>query len=157
MDNDICKFTILDSPSRKYANTVNLVFFRAVPLYKNFQKYVDGLKRWKGYMEKYYPESQLQIFIDKTIASDSSIQTILNKMDARIYLFDCPEYKRDETFHIGLFATMVRFYPMFDINTHPLKIAHIQELEPDEESIYRFGDMERVSRMKFTHKFILFI
>ena len=152
MENNICNFTILESPSRKYANTVNIVFFRAFPLYKNFSKYVDGLKSWKGYMEKYYPESQLQIFIDKTIANDKSIQTILNKLNARIYLFDCPEYKIDDTFHIGLFATMIRFYPMFDINNHPLKIAHIQELEPDSEGVHRFSDIEKISRMKFTHK-----
>lgn len=152
MENDICNFTVLENPSRKYANTVNLVFFRAFPIYKNFQKYIDGLKQWKKYMEKYYPESQLQIFIDKTIANDSAIQTILKKMDARIYLFDCPEYKIDDTFHIGLFATMLRFYPIFDINNHSLKIAHIQELEPDDEFVYRFEVMDKASRSKFNNK-----
>jgi len=152
MENDICNFTIIESPTRRYANTVNLVFFRAIPLYKNFQKYIDGLKRWKGYMTKYYPDSQLQIFVDKTIAADPVIQPILEKMNARIYLFDCPEYKIDDTFHIGLFATMMRFYPIFDINTRPLKIAHVQELEPDDDFVYRFALMDKASRMKFNNK-----
>jgi hypothetical protein len=146
MENDICQFQILQNPSRKYANTVNLVFFRAYPIYKNFQKYIDGLKNWKRFMQ-YYPHSQLQIFVDKQIASEPTIAAILSTMDARVYLFDCPEYKEDDH-HVGLFPTMMRFYPIFDINTHAMRIAHVQELEPDAEFVFRFKYMELASRSK---------
>jgi hypothetical protein len=146
MENPICDFEIIQNPSRKYANTVNLVFFRAYPIYKNFQKYIDGLKNWKSFME-YYPYSQLQIFVDREIANDPAISKILASMNARVYIFDCPDYKEDDH-HVGLFPTMVRFYPIFDINTHAMNIAHIQELEPDKEFVERFGHMEVASRSK---------
>lgn len=152
MDNDICSFKVIETPNRRYANTVNLVFFRAIPLTKNFKKYVDGLKNWKILMKKYYPESQLQIFIDESIASDPQIQDVLVNMDARIYLFECPEYLRDDGFHIGLFATMVRFYPFFDVNTHPMKIAHIQELEPNEDTYHTFESTNKATLMKYQHR-----
>jgi hypothetical protein len=146
MENPICDFEVIQNPNRKYANTVNLVFFRAYPIYKNFQKYIDGLKNWSAFM-KYYPYSQLQIFVDRTIATDPAISKILASMNARVYLFDCPEYKEDDH-HIGLFPTMMRFYPIFDINTHAMNIAHVQELEPDKEFVERFGQMDVASRSK---------
>lgn len=152
MDNPICDFEIIETPNRRYANTVNLVFFRAIPLTKNFQKYVDGLKNWKMLMKKYYPESQLQIFVDNSIASDPAIQKILFDLNARIYLFECPEYLREDKFHIGLFGTMIRFYPFFDVNTHPMKIAHIQEVEPSPDSWELSKDMNKASLEKFKHK-----
>jgi hypothetical protein len=40
---------------------------------------------------------------------------------------------------------------MFDINTHPLNIAHFQELEPDLTFTYRFSDIDRLSKMKSNH------
>jgi len=113
--------------------------------------YIDGLKNWEGMMKKYYPESQLQIFVDRTIANDTTIQDIMKKMNARIFLFDCPEFKLNDTFHIGLFGTLVRFFPIFDINTLPMKIAHIQDLEPT-ISMDRIYLIEKASRMKFKNK-----
>lgn len=151
MENPVCDFKIIETPNRKYANTVNIVFFRAIPLTKNFKKYVDGLKNWKTLMKKYYPESQLQIFVDISILSDPEIENVLFNMDARIYLFECPDYLRNDGFHMGLFGTMIRFYPFFDINTHPMRIAHIQELEPSKDSLPTFEDMNKASLIKFKH------
>jgi hypothetical protein len=150
MENDICNFTVIESPNRRYANTVNIVFFRAFPLTKNFQKYLDGLKEWKKYI-KFYPDSQLQIFIDRSIAEDETIAPILHSLGARIYLFECPEFMRADKFHKGLFGTLVRFFPMFDINTHALNIAHFQELEPDLPFTYLFSDIDKLSKMKSSH------
>jgi hypothetical protein len=150
MENSICNFTVIESPNRRYANTVNIVFFRAIPLTKNFKKYLDGLKGWKKYI-KFYPDSQLQIFVDKSIAEDKDIAPILHGLGARIYLFECPEFMRIDKFHTGLFGTLVRFFPMFDINTHPMNIAHFQELEPDLTFTYRFSDIDKLSKMKSNH------
>jgi hypothetical protein len=137
MDNRICNFEVIHNPNNRYADTVNLVFFRAIPLTKNFQKYINGIRMWKHF-KKHYPASQLQVFIDKSIASDSEIQKILHNLNARVILFECPEYMRKDGYHIGLFGTMVRFFPLFDINKHPLRVAHIQEVEPDPESVSKF-------------------
>jgi len=147
MDNSICGFHIIESPNRRYANTVNLVFFKAYPPSKNFQIYIDGVKEWNRYMKR-YPNSQLQIFIDKHIADDQSILKILESLNARIYIFECPEYLADNGYHRGLFATLIRFFPMFDVNTHAMTTAHFQELEPTEHSVPTFDAIDRFSRIK---------
>lgn len=152
MDNDVCEFKVLETPNRKYANTVNIVFFRAIPLTKNFQKYVNGLKTWKFLMKKYFPESQLQIFVDESIATDPEIQKILFNLDARVYLFECPDYLRDDKFHIGLFGTMIRFYPFFDVNKRPMKIAHVQEVEPTPDSWELSIEGNKAALKKFKYK-----
>jgi len=154
MENTVCSFTVLNNPSRKYANTVNLVFFRAIPLSKTFETYVDGLKNWKKYV-KLFPESQLQIFIDEYVSQQPEIMNIMHSLNARIYKFECPEYLRENMFHVGLFPTMVRFYPMFDINTKPMRIAHIQELEPAEDTLHKVKLMEKASRMTLPFKLSL--
>jgi hypothetical protein len=146
MENEICNFEIIYNPNRKYASTVNLVFFRAVPLTKNFQKYIDGLANWKKYM-KFYPDCQLQVFVDEHVMKDEKIQKLLQELNARIILFKCPEYIIKDNYHIGLFATMLRFYPIFDVNKHALKVAHIQELEPDEEFVPRFEYLDKLGTM----------
>jgi hypothetical protein len=147
MENSVCKLTVIQNPNRRYANTVNIVFFKAIPLTKNFQKYVDGLKGWKEYIKR-FPDSQLQLFIDKGVAEDTEIQPIIRELGARVILFECPDYMRDDGFHIGLFGTMLRFFPMFDINTRPFKVAHISELEPDRNHIENFKSFDEVSKMK---------
>jgi hypothetical protein len=147
MENSICNFQVLETPNRRYANTVNLVFFKAFPPSKNFQIYVDGLKEWNRYMKK-YPNSQLQVFIDQHIAADDNIVTILQSLGARIYIFQCPEYLADNGYHYGLFGTMVRFFPMFDINKHAMTSAHFQELEPTEYSVPTFAAIDYFSRAK---------
>jgi hypothetical protein len=144
MDNAICNFKIIHNPNRRYANTVNLVFFKAIPLTKSFKKYVDGLKTWKESM-KSYPDSQLQVFVDQAIADDSSIMKILSELNARIILFICPDFLRKDGYHKGLFGTLVRLFPIFDVNTHALRVAHIQELEPTADFIRMFPYLNKVS------------
>jgi len=147
MDNSVCKLTVIQNPNRRYANTVNIVFFKAIPLTKNFQKYVDGLKRWKEYI-KIFPESQLQIFIDRAIASDEAILSIMRELDARIYLFECNDFLMKDGFHVGLFGTVLRFFPMFDINTHAMTVAHMCDLEPDETKILAMNNLNKLSKLK---------
>jgi hypothetical protein len=85
--------------------------------------------------------------VDKNVLKDEKVKSILDDMDARVILFECPEYFIKDQFHIGLFGTMIRYYPMFDVNTHALKVAHIQELEPDEEFLPRFEYLNKLGTM----------
>jgi hypothetical protein len=147
MENDVCKLTVIQNPNRRYANTVNIVFFRAIPLTKNFQKYVDGLRGWKEYI-KNYPDSQLQLFVDRSIAEDVVIQSLLKELNSRVIMFECPDYLRNDGFHLGLFGTMLRFYPLFDINTHPMSIAHVCELEPDTHIVAEMPIVDKISKIK---------
>ena len=99
---------------------------------------------WKQHI-KHYPTSQLQVFVDTDIANNEEVRKILRHLNARVILFTCPNYLRDDGYHMGLFATMVRFYPMFDVNPHPLKIAHIQEVEPDPVDSPKFDLMVKAA------------
>jgi hypothetical protein len=157
MDNSVCNFRVLKNPNQRYANTINLVFFRAFPLTKNFSTYVNGLKNWKQMKSKLFPDSQMQIFIDSVIANDAEVWKILESIDARIYLFDCPDYKLDKEFHIGLFGAMVRFYPMFDINTHPLKVAHFQDIDLYGDEYSTLTNIYKASTTKLKHKLSILI
>jgi len=148
MENPVCNVEVIVNPNRKYANTVNLAFFRAYPLYKNFEIYVEGLKNWKEY-KKNYPDSQIQIFIDKSIEEDESIMKIIKDLDARVYVLTCPEYVIHEKYHIGLFPTLWRFFPCFDIYKHAFKAAHVQELEPAKEDIVWFKYMDYLGKLKY--------
>lgn len=129
MDNNICDFETLQSPNRRYAKTVNISFFKAMPTTKDFKIYIDGLRRWKEY-KKLFPECQIQFFVDEYVGSVPEFQQLFQEIGARVYKFECPDYLRKDNFHIGLFGTMLRFFPTFDVNKHALSVAHIQELEP---------------------------
>jgi hypothetical protein len=148
MDTGICDIQTIINPSRKYAKTVNLVFFRAYPLYKNFQIYVDGLNRWKEY-KQYFPDCQLQIFVDQSIADDDSIMKTIHELDARVFFVKCPEYAQAEKYHIGIFPMFWRLFPAFDVFDHPFKVSHSQELEPEEGDISWFPYMDSVGKLKY--------
>lgn len=148
MDNPICDIKVLYSPNRKYANTVNLVFFRAYPLYKNFEIYVEGLKKWKEYM-KIYPESQIQIFIDEDVAGNERVMKIIEELNPRVYLVKCSDFLVTDKYHIGIFPMFWRMFPMFDIYKHPFKAAHSQELEPDKDDIRWFKYMNACGNLKY--------
>jgi len=144
MENSICKLKTIYSPNRRYANTVNIVFFKANPPSKNFQQYIDGLKSWK-HLKTIFPGSQLQIFVDKHVAEDEELFEIMKDLDARVVLFECPKYMKNG-FHVGLFGTIMRFFPAFDINTHALNVAHVCELEPIERELSRWPLLEHFSK-----------
>lgn len=148
MENSICDIETLYSPNRKYANTINLVFFRAYPLYKNFEIYVEGLKNWKEYI-KIYPDSQIQIFIDGDVASNERVMNIIREVNARIYLVKCSDFLITDQYHIGIFPMFWRMFPMFDIYKHPFKVAHTQELEPEKEDIRWFKYMNACGNLKY--------
>lgn len=144
MDNDVCKLTTIQNPNRRYANTVNIVFFKANPPSRNFQEYIDGLKDWKN-IKTTFPNSQLQIFVDRHVTEDEELVEIMKDLDARVILFECPDHMKNK-FHTGLFGTLLRFFPIFDINTKPLNVAHICELEPGEFVKYRYHLLEHFSK-----------
>ncbi|NDB87261.1 MAG: hypothetical protein EB127_31955, partial [Alphaproteobacteria bacterium] len=88
------------------------------------------------------------MFVDRSIAEDESIQPLFKELNARVILFECPEYLRKDGFHLGLFGTMLRFFPLFDINTHAMSIAHVCELEPDTHIVAEMPIVDKISKIK---------
>lgn len=154
MENSICNFHILQNPNRRYAKTVNIAFFKAIPATKNFSIYINGLRRWKEY-KKLFPDCQIQFFIDDYVSKNSEFMKQFEEIGARVYKFECPDYLRNDNFHIGLFGTLLRFFPAFDINTHPLTVAHIQELEPNtDDDIKHLTAMNSITNKQLDLTFV---
>ena len=115
LKNDICKLKPLfklDPNTKK--NIISCSFFKMNSHYKNFSLYVDGLEKLYYHVRKKLPDYTLRVFIDENINNDKSIMVRLNKLHKmEMVLFNCKEYK-DGKYHMGLFASMLRFFPMFD-------------------------------------------
>lgn len=136
--NSICEFELYSESNKKYANTINLVLFQAKRPYKNIQKYWKGLENWSKYHEKYFHDYQLQLFVDSIVLENEYVQrtidNLISKTKARVIIFKCPKYQLGK-YHRGLFATMIRFFPLFDINPHLLKTALIYDVEPSPQDL----------------------
>lgn len=116
LKNDICKLTPLFKINyKKKQNIVSSVFFKLKGGgYKNFDKYLNGIKYLNKYVNEVMDDFQLRLFIDKSIYSDKKIMNYLCSLKINIILYDCPDYKINNKFHQGCFGTLVRFFPMFD-------------------------------------------
>jgi len=145
LTNEICDLEILskahllfeDDNTPKNPNILSGVFFKRDQYYKNFGTYVKGLQRTVRFIDRYnrevdetlkIPESKREhtpekfvflIFIDKHIREDKHIMRIIESSKSAVpVLFRCSEYM-DGEYHIDLFGTLVRFFPMFDFADNP--------------------------------------
>lgn len=146
LTNDICHFEILakshllfeDDNTPKNVNVLSGVFFKRGEYYKNFGIYVSGLDRTVKFVDEYNDKikksnkssndknSDLQhfiflLFIDQNIREDSKIMNIIESSKWTVpVLFRCPVYM-EGNYHIDLFGTLVRFFPMFNFKNNPSK------------------------------------
>lgn len=121
LKNPLCKFKLLWDHDGNFDRKIDIVsasFFKMNKYYKNFQIYVTGLKTLVEFIDKNTRGFIMRIFIDDNIMEDKQIMKILkSSTKVQIILFDCPKYKKGN-FHIGLFPTLVRFFPMFDFENN---------------------------------------
>ena len=101
--------------------------------YKNFSRYLDGLK----ILNEISIENNLEIrlFIDNTIYKDEKIMNYLNNLETvTMILYECKNFKIDE-YHVGLFGTLVRLFPLFDFENNDSRIVMIMDadLKKDDE------------------------
>ncbi len=99
--------------------------------YKNFGIYVNGLKRLIAMRNERMPSYKIRIFIDKSIADDKYIMSIL-KSDKNIQIvkYTCPNYmETNKYYHRGTFGTLVRFFPMFDFENNDANLVIVSDIE----------------------------
>jgi len=145
LSNDICRLEILDRAhllfnddnSPKNPNLLSGVFFKRPEYYKNFGIYVNGLDRTVKFVDEYNKEvdnimSQPKnkrthnpekfvfiLFIDRNIRDDRKIMSIIDSSVNTVpVLFTCSAYMED-IYHIELFGTLLRFFPMFSFPHNP--------------------------------------
>ena len=132
LENSICNFTPLfkiDYTIKK--NIIACCFFKRYnSYYKDFSKYIDGLQALYNTVLKFYKDFSIRLFIDNSIFKDKDIMSKLNKLNKlEMVLYDCPIFKKDDIHHIGLFGTLIRFFPMFNFPNNDAKIVILSDID----------------------------
>ena len=142
MDNSICSFEdIFKSLPKKKVNVISTCIFKLDNGYKDFSRYIDGAKNIKNVANKM--GMNFLVFLDDSIYKN---EEIYNKLKETTYdkntifiKYSCPKFKRDETFHKGLFGTLIRFFPLFDFPNNPFKkviVADIDHKESNDNDVF---------------------
>jgi len=141
LNNGICKFTPLFNKKKWNENIqikkniVSCAFFKlSSSSYKNFNLYIDGLEKLysKVYCEYMNEKFTIRLFIDNSIYLDKELFSRLEKMDKlEMVLYECVNYKIgiDSNYHMGLFGTLVRFFPMFNFENNDADIIVISDID----------------------------
>lgn len=117
LKNPICNFTPLFNINyNKKTNIFSTCFFKMSGTgYKDFSNYVNGLIKLSQKINKFRLDYSIRLFVDNSIYTDKKIYNqIKNLKNVQIVLYTCPNYIVNDGYHIGLFGTMVRFFPFFD-------------------------------------------
>lgn len=135
LENDICEFTPLkpiDYSTKK--NIISISLFRMKEGgYKNFMIYLNGIKILSEVSRK--KNLDVRIFIDETIKNDERTMEYLKKYDnLTLILYKCPNFLIDKH-HVGLFGTLVRFFPLFNFPNNDAKVVFLADADTKEHYI----------------------
>lgn len=136
LKNNICEFELLTNwdKSIKY-NILSTCFFKMGSHYKNFNIYIQGLKRLIRIIES-QSKYVLRIFIDEHIKSDLNIYSVLTSSDKiQIVLFKCNNYVDRNNFHIDVFGALVRLFPIFDFDLNDSLNVIVIDIDLNNEDI----------------------
>ena len=135
LENNICSFKpLFNIDYSKKKNIVSSAFFKSDESgYKNFNLYIDGLEKLYNNVINDNNNFTLRIFIDNSIYNDNNLFNRIKKLEKiEIVIYYCSNYiiKNDNNdYHIGLFGTFVRFFPMFDFPNNDANIVIISDID----------------------------
>lgn len=137
LENNICEFKpLFNIDYSKKKDIISCSFFKMLNSgYKDFNIYIDGLVKLYNYIQHLNTKGykyHLRIFIDLSIYDDKYIMDkIKNLQKIEIVVYSCPSYQElsDSKYHIGLFGTMVRFFPMFDFPNNDARYVIISDID----------------------------
>jgi hypothetical protein len=118
--NNICHFKKLyDNPNNIKYDIFCSAFFKMNKHYKDFNIYMDGLRRITKKIKELNINYKLRIFIDKNIYDDKQIMDIFNenKDFVQLVIFTCANYMKDN-YHFDVFGSLVRYFPLFDFENN---------------------------------------
>jgi hypothetical protein len=144
LKNDICEFEPLKAIdyNTKKDIIVTSLFKMKSGGYKNFNKYLNGIKILSDIARQ--NNIEVRIFIDSTIKNDKQTFDFLNNFDnVTLILFKCSDFLKDEH-HIGLFGTMVRFFPLFDFPNNDANIVFLADSDTKDEYIGKLIELYNV-------------
>jgi len=153
--NDICHFEVLSKVHllKPGVDILVSVFFKRDKYYKNYAIYTKGLekvlkfvddKRYNDIEKGGYP---YVLFIDKHVANDPDLRSKIDACHNCVpVLFGCSEYMVDD-YHIDLFGTLVRFFPMFNFEKNPCNVVICIDIDLHGEDYVRLKNI-----MRYKHK-----
>ena len=134
--------------------TISLVLFRSTNRgAKDFGIYERGLRLWLTDLRpNLFPNYKLLLFIDEKTATIPSVDQILREHETKIRraTFKCPRFVSPESSdaHVDLFATMVRFFPMFSFPGSEClgRRAMLMDVEPHNDTVDQLSCMLALER-----------
>ena len=135
LDNEICVFEpLFDIYLNNKINILSTCFFKMDKHYKNFNIYVNGLKKLINLInsqDKYH----LRIFIDQHIKDDKNIFKLLSSSTKiQIILFKCSDYINNN-YHIDVFGAIVRLFPIFNFKNNDADDVIIIDVDLNDEDL----------------------
>jgi hypothetical protein len=130
LENPICELQPLFEINYNIKkNIFSASFFKMYTTsYKDFSKYTTGLVGTSNYINEYFPGWKIRLFIDNEVYNDSEIMNIITKLrNVELVLFRCSVFLVKK--NMGLFATMLRFFPMFDFPNNDAKTVSIIDID----------------------------
>lgn len=136
LKNNICNFEPLYdfNPNEKY-DIISTVLFKMKNSYRDLNFYVDQFKNTYKILKTNFPKYKIRMFIDDNIFNDKNLMNKLNKYDdLQLVRFKCNSYLIDN-YHIGLFSTMIRFFPLFDFDNNDTNFVIISDIDYNKKFI----------------------
>lgn len=151
LKNEICKFTpLFNIDYNKKKNLICGSLFRMKKSYKPLEAYINGIQLITDHLKKNMQDFTFRLFIDKSIYDDSVMMNkLLNIEGIEIVVYHCFDFVRDSIYHVGLFGTLVRMFPMFRFPNNDANIVIVNDIDVDENDIIW---MENTYKLLKTHK-----
>lgn len=134
LENPICDFETefkVNLDNKK--NIISLSFFKMYHGgYKDFGIYIDGfMNLHKAVLEEKKYKFTIRLFIDNSIRNDTKLFSRLNNLErVEIIVYSCEKYfDINDDYHIGLFGTLVRFFPIFDFPNNDANIIILADMD----------------------------
>ncbi len=130
LKNDICKFKpLFEFNPNKKVNIFCTTFFKMNKHYKDFNKYINGLKMWINYINNSKNDFMFRLFIDQNILDDNEVMTLIKSCKKmQPVLYECHDYMVGK-FHLDLFGTLLRFFPLFNFENNDAKKVFIVDMD----------------------------
>jgi len=153
LTNEICNFKpLFNVNNNEKKDCIFMSFFKINNPYKNFDIYINRLYNTHQKLNKTFPSFRQRMFIDQHIYNDRGIMNKLTKLNIDLILFQCSQFM-ENNFHIGLFGTMVRFFPMFDFDNNDTRFVLISDVDNTStcvvQSIFHNVDINILKKMYF--------
>ncbi len=159
LENKLCKFTpLFDIDYNKKVNMLSACFFMMENKgYKDFSKYTNGLKKINEQITKRNLDYKLRLFIDESVHSNEEIYSEITKLkNVQPVLYSCPNFIVKKNYHIGLFGTLIRFFPFFDFPNNDANIVISSDIDDTNlGSIFNYINQLSSSNIKMSDIYLL--